>query len=310
MSQKQLNQSVQTGPKTAAGKARSSKNAQKSALFSQGYLPHEDVEAKKSQFIQMTNQWGAHDPTRLTLLRTLEQAQLGLERQMQLEKLIVQGALADCDISREFARRSGLGVIDDSQIPLWFFEEPYDGPIKQTCPYLAQVIEEAYELKAKFSDRLFAEIEERFPALYGYVMHDQRPGVAFSSVISNQFKQNSIPMNLAGLINQMIDKKKWHFLWADHGERYQKLIDAIRAKKALGAIDADKSARYATSFQNRIIRAIQALVAMDQFEAQKTAQSVQSLIPVLQNEMVAAKTASVSPVIETEPTKDDSSRQD
>jgi hypothetical protein len=42
--------SPQTGPKTEEGKRASSKNAQKAAIFTQGYLPSEDIDAKQAQY--------------------------------------------------------------------------------------------------------------------------------------------------------------------------------------------------------------------------------------------------------------------
>jgi hypothetical protein len=66
--------SSQTGPKTEEGKRTSSKNAQKAAIFTQGYLPNEDIAAKQAQFEALAEQWGPHDPSRLMFLRTIEEA--------------------------------------------------------------------------------------------------------------------------------------------------------------------------------------------------------------------------------------------
>jgi hypothetical protein len=51
--------SLSSGPKTEAGKAVSSQNARKDAIFVQGYLPHEDVAVKQEQFSQLRAQWQA-----------------------------------------------------------------------------------------------------------------------------------------------------------------------------------------------------------------------------------------------------------
>lgn len=51
-----------SGPKTEAGKAISSQNARKDAIFVKGYLPHEDVAAKEEQFARLLAQWRAVIP--------------------------------------------------------------------------------------------------------------------------------------------------------------------------------------------------------------------------------------------------------
>jgi hypothetical protein len=66
-----------TGPKTVAGKAKSSQNARKASIFTKAYLPWEDQAQKQEQLDQLTEQWQAYDPSRQLILRTIEQCQLG-----------------------------------------------------------------------------------------------------------------------------------------------------------------------------------------------------------------------------------------
>ncbi len=91
--------SPQTGPKTEEGKRASSKNAQKAAIFTQGYLPSEDIDAKQAQFEALAQQWGAQDSSRLMFLRTIEQAYLGIERQMLAERNLIEGAMQSLDMA-------------------------------------------------------------------------------------------------------------------------------------------------------------------------------------------------------------------
>ncbi len=76
---------LSSGPKTEAGKAVASQNARKDSIFVQGYLSWEDVGVKQAQFEKLKKQWRATDPSRLILLRTIEQAHLGIERMMYIE---------------------------------------------------------------------------------------------------------------------------------------------------------------------------------------------------------------------------------
>jgi hypothetical protein len=113
----------QTGTKTDEGKKASSKNAQKAAIFTQGYLPGEDIAAKQAQFEALAEQWGGADPSRMMLLRTIEQAYLGIERQMLAERNIIEGAMQSLDMAQAFAKAAGMNPLLAMNMPSWYFAE-------------------------------------------------------------------------------------------------------------------------------------------------------------------------------------------
>ncbi len=108
---------LSSGPKTEAGKAISSKNARKDAIFVQGYLPHEDMLAKQEQFALLQAQWRATDPSRQILLRSIEQAQLGIERMMYIEQKKLAGLMQSVTIAKEFCVRAGLSEVMPEKLP-------------------------------------------------------------------------------------------------------------------------------------------------------------------------------------------------
>ena len=57
--------------------------------------------------------------------------------------------------------------------------------------------------------------------------------------------------------------------WARDPERYEVIIAGIRAEQMQEGMDFDKSTRYATNFQNRVIKGFTALAALDQHEQQQ-----------------------------------------
>ena len=64
-------------------------------------------------------------------------------------------------------------------------------------------------------------------------------------------------------------------LLLDHDpDRYQAIIYGTRAEQMLKGMDLDKSVRYATNFQNRLIKGLTSLAAMDQHEQFMGEQSV------------------------------------
>ena len=256
------------GPKTAEGKKIVSKNAQKGAIFTKGYLPTEDVVQKQAQFELLCEQWGAYDPTRQMILRTIEQANLGLERMMSCEKIIIEGAMQSLDIAHEFVDRAGLPDARPSLLPAWFFMED-DGGEKKRAILIDTIWEQAEQLRVQFRDAIVPQISQLYPELYAYVMQGQAPNASFLMVLGQQYKQSAVTLNLAALMNTLADKYAYHLMWARAPKRHQLIIDAIRQQQMREVMDLEKSNRYAVSFQNRIFKGIQMLGILDQHEAAK-----------------------------------------
>lgn len=255
------------GPQTVAGKKISSSNARKASIFTQGYLPDEDVNAKQECMQAMAEQWQAHDPSRQLMLLTIEQAQLGIERMMKAEKLKIQGIMASVNFSREFCIRAGIADAHHAEIPLWYFND--DASSKSQKALALQMTlawDQAEELKAKYSDALVAQVPTLYPELLAYVARRFKSAHPFSSMLSALYKQTTPELNLAMLMNEISGHKN-HLRWAADPERYQAIINGIKAENVLAALDLDKSSRYATNFQNRILKAFVGLAAMDQHEA-------------------------------------------
>jgi hypothetical protein len=126
---------------------------------------------------------------------------------------------------------------------------------------------EAHALKTHYSDQLSAQIAQQFPALYSYVMEHQKQGTVFSSVLGQRYRQTTPLLNLSELIKEIDEKYRFHLIWAQDAERFEIIITGIRASQMLDVMDLDKTNRYATSFQNRILKGIHGLAIIDQYEA-------------------------------------------
>ena len=262
----------QTGPKTLAGKKASSKNAQKGGIFTQGYLPGEDTSQKQAQYELLAEQWGAYDPTRQMILRTIEQAHLGIERQMRLEQQIYQGLMQSADIRREFVNHSGINVLAGSTLPAWYFS-PSGHDEKLLALEMNKVFNQAHQLKTRYSDQIAPQIATQFPDLYAYVMQGQKVTAQFLIVLGQTYRQSTAILNLNQLIEEIQSSFGHHLLWASDSERYQLLIDGLRAQQVQTVLDLDKSNRYATNLQNRLLKGFQALHTLDQIDSAKASQA-------------------------------------
>lgn len=255
----------QTGPKTEEGKKVASKNAQKAAIFTKGYLPSEDIDAKQAQFEALAEQWGVNDPSRLMFLRTIEQAYLGIERQMQAERNIIEGAMQSLDIAHDFAKAAGFNPISAMNMPSWYFD-PEANPTKEFAVQVRRAYRELKELQANFSDQLAAQIAQQYPTAYAYIMEGQRQSASFLSVLGERYRLATPKLNLGAAVSEIAENYRDHLIWAQDPKRFEMIIAGLRSAKARELIDWDKSNRYAVSLQNRIFKGFQGLALMDQQE--------------------------------------------
>ena len=255
-----------TGPRSTKGKKTVAKNAQKSAIFSPGYLKSEDVAQKEAQFAKLCKQWGANDASRQLIVRTIEQASLSLERMMRAEKCMIEGAMHSLDIAMRFALKANISGVKAMHLPAWYFSED-DGGQKENALWFNRVWTEAGLLQHHFSDRDVPHISERYSHLYEYVMKDNVQNKSFIVRLGERYKQSTVILNLSALMNQLREDYEFHLIWAIAPERHQRIIDEIRAGQMIAVMDLEKTTRYATGFQNRILKGFQALALLAQYDA-------------------------------------------
>ncbi len=118
-----------------------------------------------------------------------------------------------------------------------------------------------------------------------------KEGSSFIMTLRQRYGQSAVTLNLAALMNELNDRFSYHLIWAQDPERYQAIIDGLRAEQMEAAIDFEKSTRYATNFQNRIIKGYSTLAALDQHETvikQGLSEASEALIAPNANEEVVA----------------------
>jgi hypothetical protein len=93
-----------------------------------------------------------------------------------------------------------------------------------------------------------------------------KEGSSFIMTLGQRYGQSTVTLNLAALMNELNDRFPHHLIWAQDPERYQAIIDGLRAEQMEAAIDFEKTTRYATNFQNRIIKGYPDLAALDRRE--------------------------------------------
>jgi hypothetical protein len=200
------------------------------------------------------------------LLRSIEEAVLGSERMMIAIRQKIEGRMQSLDIAREFAIQAGINPIAALSLPTWFFKEDEDGE-KAHAQKICRAWLDGHTLKSHYSDQLSAQIAQQFPELYAYVMEGQRQGTIFSSALGQRYRQTTPLLNMNELIKEIEEKYRFHLIWGQDAERFDIIIAGIRASQMLDVMDLEKTNRYATSFQNRILKGMHGLALIDQYEA-------------------------------------------
>lgn len=263
--QTRQNTVVQTGPKTEDGKKVSSKNAQQYGIFTKGYLAFEDHEQLDQQYYALCKQWGATDPTRQIMVRGMHQVALSANRLALAQQQMIDAAMQSPNVRAQFAELAQMDAITGHNLPSWFFQEP-EHPEKAKAIFVAEVWDEASELKAYYSDRLVAEVQTRYPNLHRYVMQSEKVGTSFTMAMGQRYKQNIPAQNLAILMNEITEKYRYHLIWAQDPQRYEIYVSGIRGQQICAGMDLDKTLRYTTAFQNQFAKGCQALDAMNRLE--------------------------------------------
>ena len=150
-------------------------------------------------------------------------------------------------------------------MPAWYFSDSGVRE-KRVAANVLKVYEQAEQLKREYSDQIAPHIKTRYPDLYSYLMEGEAVTAQFLIVLGKTYKQPTAFLNLNKLLESLENTYHHHLVWAKDADRYQILVMGLRAQKIEEAIDLDKSNRYATNLQSRLLKGINALVTMDQIE--------------------------------------------
>ncbi len=248
------------GPKTQAGKAISSKNATKDAIFVKGLLPWEDPRELEVLMLGLREQWGNNASAQLLML-PIEQAYVEMHRLMMAQKNRIEGVMLNLDIKRQFALEANLDIMLTNHFPDWYFLKDDQGQKALALEFdLAQA--QALNLKANFSDHKVPTIEGDYPDLYDYVMDGYAKNQSFLSILGHRYRQTTPGLNLGLVSNEIGEKYRFHLIWATAPARFETIIRSIRSEKMVEAMNLDTFSRYLTRCQNAITKGIENLAKL------------------------------------------------
>lgn len=208
----------------------------------------------------------------LMLILTFEQGHLEYERIMYAQKQKIEAAAMNLNIAQVFLDQAGLNELSAKNIPAWYFVE--DQAQKKYAIWYDRVWVEASKLKKHFHDSLVPQIGQDYPNLYKFVLQGYPANTSFLVALGQRFGQSTPSLNLAKLMNQIHEDYGYHLQWAADPQRYQIIIDGLRAQLMFEAMDLEKNSRYLTSIQNRMLKAANALKVLKDSQGQAAGQVI------------------------------------
>lgn len=252
-----------------------SQNARKASIFAKGLLPWENRAEKQEQLDQLTEQWNAYDPSRQLILRSIEQCQIGMERMMYAERMQIEGVMQSLDIAADFCKRARFSPVEYMSVPNWYFMDEEGQYHKEEAILISKAHRQAKQYIDSYRELLSAHVSQEYPDLYKYVLAGTPTGTIFINALGQRYKLATPLLNLKALISEIDNSYIYYLKWGSDPDRYQTIVDGIRAEMMLKVMDLDKSTRYATNFQNRLIKGLTALAAMDQHEQSVNSKSIE-----------------------------------
>ncbi len=83
-----------------------------------------------------------------------------------------------------------------------------------------------------------------------------KEGSSFIMTLGQRYGQSAVTLNLAALMNELNDRFSYHLIWAQDPERYQAIIDGLRAEQMEAAIDFEKLHSMLRIFRIGLLRGI------------------------------------------------------
>lgn len=226
----------QTGPRTAVGKLNSSRNALKKGIYSNALLPNEDPQALEALADDLGRRFGVQDAAGEILVNRLLQATLQSNRLQIAQANLIRAKMHTMEVRRAFCVQVGIDVLAATELPNWYFEE--DDTERQAALEMTKVWAEAKILRENFSTDLILRARKEFPSLWRFLMGPdgsaiQKVHATLGERIATLYKHPSPLSNLQELINELEKKHQHALLYAKNAERYEAVINGLRAKAVL-----------------------------------------------------------------------------
>ena len=259
--------STQTGPKTAEGKAASSRNAIKLGVYSNSLMPGESEQELQDLNNALRDALSVEDGASEMLLRTISQSLLKTKRLHDAEIKVVQTYFARQDSRKQFGFQANISPLLYDRLPDWYFEEDPE-PKKRALVRFGAVCE-AIHLKENFKLENSLQARTVYPNLWAEVMGRQaiNPRQSLGERLLARYRQAKPEFNLQALVEDYYKKYPFDMLWGENHERYEMVIENLRAQALIEVSLRPDLAKVEMQLHRRRIEAIETIARLNSARA-------------------------------------------
>ena len=271
-----------TSPSTAVGKTDSSRNALKRGIFSNSLIQGEDPEAVEVIVDDVIKSFDVKDASGEIFARRLVQTTIQTKRLMQAQIDHVEGYMQSEGARQEFCRQVGIFPTESRNLPAWFFttqQEP-----REDAKHYLRAVGEAKWLKSNHSVDKMTRAKSVVPDLWLILMGEEGSATqkvyTFGERLSIMYKRSTAQENLQEFIDMMEKNYKYELMWASSEQRFDTVVQGIRAKAMMEAMSNPNWLRADTLYHRRSQDLLQTLVNLKHENSPKTQQVLHVIEPL------------------------------
>ena len=268
---------AQTGPKTAEGKAASSRNATKLGVYSNSLMPGESEQELQDLNNSLRETFEVDDGMCEMQIRTISQSFLKTQRLHDAEVTLVQTCMARHENRKEFALQANMPPLSYDRLPDWYFGEDHKSKDKAIARYKAT--QEALLLKANFKLEYSQQARTLFPNLWCEVMGPNaiNPTQSLGEKLLARYGQSQPHSNLQAFVDDYRARFLFDMLWGENHERYELVIENLRAKAMMEVSVRSDLVKLETQLHRRRIETIELI---GRLKAMRSIEMVTVVAPV------------------------------
>ena len=271
-----------TSTNSVVGKADPSRNALKRGIFSNTLIEGEDPQAVEIIVDDVIKSFDVKDASGEIYARRLVQTTIQTKRLMQAQVDYVEGYMQSESARHEFCRQIGIFPTESGRLPAWFFTTQPD-PREDAKHYL-RAVEEAKWLKDNHNVDKMTRAKNLVPDLWLVLMGEERSAIqkvhTFGERLAGLYKRSTAQENLQEFTNIMESNYKYELMWASNEQRFETVVQGIKAKAMMEAMSNPNWLRADTLYHRRSQDLLQTLVNLKHENAPKTQQVLQVLDPL------------------------------
>jgi hypothetical protein len=209
----------------------SSKNALKSGIYANKLLEGEDPQQLQNTIDGLVQDFNVTNTIGYQLAQELAQVMLRMTRAERWRATLIAAHLAKHSTRVEFAHQLNLSVLGAASLPDWYFNDSQVDRGRAQSTYNAY-IELGYLIKNHSADRMM-RVKAELPDLWFFVMGKSEATervYTFPERLSQYSTKTDPVMRLKDLQNHMLENYSHEILWAQSEDRYEAVLDGLRAQ--------------------------------------------------------------------------------